>query len=283
MSSPKINLNKEIIALFSGQSSQVSTPKLYIQLTGSHSLALVLSQIVFWSNKSSCKDGYFYKTYEEWFEEIHIPERTLRRRFDLLEERDWITTKVRKVNGKNIKHAIPNMDRIIESISIMLNTECPNRPTCPDGEEIEQKTCIKSAPTGQNGRSEPAKMADSSIYTDKNLQKKLTNCASSSSFFFSETIDKNMLNQKLERDERTVYEFLDECAEHVDNHSDKNLPRLQRASALVKLLINHKKDNIVFMVAGKKENKPAITKETDQQRAERYKREREENIKRRNQ
>src|ERR1700679_1115233 len=162
MSTPKINLNKEIVALFSGQSSVVTTPKLYIQLTGNHSLAVVLNQCVYWSNKSSGKGGWFYKDYEEWFEEIHIPERTLRRRFDKLEELGWITTKVKKVHGLNVKHVCPHMDKIIESISIMLNKEHPNRPDWPNGEENEQKICTKAAPTGHFGRSESATLAGSS-------------------------------------------------------------------------------------------------------------------------
>ncbi len=253
MSDRKRNLNKEIIALFSGQSSQVTTPKIYIELTGGHSLALVLNQSVFWSNKSVCENGFFHKTYEEWYEEINIPERTLRRRFNTLEKCGWITTKVKKVNGKNTKHVKPHMDKIIESISIMLNIESPSRPLWPSGSKDEQKPCTKTTPTGHFGRSEPANLADSSIYTEDNLQKKLTNCeVSSSSFVFSQTTDKNILNQKLSQDTRTDDEFLAMALDHVENHSDKiKAPnRLQRAGALVKLLAKHKQDNVIFYVSG---------------------------------
>ncbi len=258
MTDRKRNLNKEIIALFSGQSNVVTTPKLYIELTGNHSLAIVLNQCVFWSNKSDCKDGWFFKDYEEWFEEIHIPERTLRRRFEKLEEHGWITTKVKKVSGLNIKHVCPHMDKIIESISIMLNQECPNRPECPNEPENEQKPCTKVAPTGQTGRSESANLSGSSIYTDDYIQKKLTNCEeSSSSFVFSEITDRSILNQKLERDTRSDADFLKAALEHVDNHSDKQYPRLQRANAFVKLLKKHKADNIIFYVKGTQPKDPS--------------------------
>jgi hypothetical protein len=176
MSSSKKNLNKEIIALFSGQSSIITIPKLYIQLTGNHSLASVLNQSVFWSNKSICNNGYFYKTYKEWFEEINIPERTLRRYLNKLELIGWIKTKVKKVDGKNTKHVSPDMDRIIESISDMLTINCPIRPSCPNGLEDDQNHCSKVAPTGHYGRSEPANLSVSdgfiSLYTEDNLQKK---------------------------------------------------------------------------------------------------------------
>jgi hypothetical protein len=277
MSTPRVNLNKEIIALFSGQASQVTTPKLYIELTGSHSLAIILNQAVFWSNKSKSKDGFFHKTYEEWFEEIHIPERTLRRRFDTLEMNGWISTKVKKINGKNTKHVLAHIDKIIESISIMLDSKCPIRPDCPDKPNIEQKPCTKSAPTGQIGRSEPAKLADSTIRTEEYLQKKLTNCASSSSFFFSETLDRQMLNEKLLKDERSDDEFLTEVKIHIEERSDLSFSLIIRQQAALKLLRKLKKLNEVFFVSGNKKNEPKKIIETPEQRAARYKLEREKN------
>lgn len=170
MSASKINLNKEIIALFSGQSSILTIPKLYVQITGSHSLALVLNQCVFWANKSSLPDGWFYKKYSEWFEEIHIPERTLRRQFEKLSTKGWIKTKTKMVNGINIIHFKPDMDKIIESIKYLLNENPPNRPLCPNGSNNELKNCTKVAPSGHIGRTESATLSDSSIYTDNNKQ-----------------------------------------------------------------------------------------------------------------
>ncbi|HWI48385.1 MAG TPA: hypothetical protein VNU45_09215 [Rummeliibacillus sp.] len=170
MISAKRNINKEIISLFSGQSSVLTVRKLYVQLTGSYSLGLVLNQCVYWSNKSECKDDWFHKTYEEWFKEIHMPPRTLRRRFEILEKAGWLSTKVKKVRGLNIKHFKPNMDNIIDSIARILDTESPNRPDVDSGANNDQNTCTKVVPTGHSGRLESAKLADSTIYTDEYLQ-----------------------------------------------------------------------------------------------------------------
>ncbi len=170
MSTSKKNLNKEIIALFSGQSSILTVPKLYVQLTGNYSLALVLNQCVFWSNKSSLQDGWFHKKYEDWFEEIHIPERTLRRRFIKLSERGWVKTKTKMVNGLNTMHFQPDMEKIIESIENLLNNNDPNRPLCPDGSNNEPNSCTKVVPCGQLGRTESATLAGSTIYTEENKQ-----------------------------------------------------------------------------------------------------------------
>jgi hypothetical protein len=276
MSDPKINLNKEIIALFSGQTKTITTPKLYIELTQSYTQANVLNQCIYWSNKSKLNNGWFYKTYNEWFEEIHINERTLRRIFKKLEKKGFILTKIKKVKGVNTLHIFMNVDFLIDCISNMLSQECPNRTLCPNEPNDDQNSCTKSAPTGQSVRSEPDKVSVSggsiSLDTNNYFQKRLTNCvSSSSSFLFSETTDRNLLNQKLSRDSRTDEEFMVECLKHVENCSDKKFPVLQRANSLVKLLKRLKAGNIIFnekeSLGEKKKNE--LANETDKQRQER--------------
>lgn len=269
MTTHKLNINKQILSLFSGQASTVTTPKIYIELTKSHALAVVLNQCVFWSNKSSSSDGWFHKEYHEWFDEIHMPERTLRRRFDRLEQNGWISTKVKKVRGVNVKHIYTHVDRILESLSVMLSVDCPDRPTCPNGSPDEQNPCTKIAPTGQSGRLETAKMADSRAHVpyiaDENFQIKTTNCEVSSSFFFSETLDQNLLSQKLCRDERSDSEFMDNVIEHVDNHSDKKFSRIVRAQGALKLLTRLKSENVIFYAKGKEKKETEQPKKAQRQ------------------
>ncbi len=95
-----------------------------------------------------------------------------------------------------------------------------------------------------------------------NYQKEeTTNYESSRSIVFSKSTDQNLLNQKLSRDLRTDEEFLAECVEHVDNHSKKSFPRLQRANALVKLLAKLNADDVIFRPK-KDEDKPQSQKVT---------------------
>jgi hypothetical protein len=170
MKSTKRNINKEILELFSGQKNTVTIPKFYIQITGSYAKANVLNQIIYWSNKSDADEEFFYKTYEEWTNEIHLSERTVRRYLTEFENESWILTKVKKVKGLNIKHIKPNFDKIIGSIHDYLDNDCPNRPTCLDGKKNQQVSCAIIAPTGQLDRSEPANLTASSIYTDEYIQ-----------------------------------------------------------------------------------------------------------------
>ena len=111
---------------------------------------------------------------------------------------------------------------------------------------------------------------------DTNPEKKLTNCedSSSSTFIFSQTLDKTILLQKLSRDDRSDEEFLNQVKKHVDYHSDKNFARMQRAQGALRLLKKLKEQNVIFYVAGSEPkdedaNKPKKLIETDEQRQER--------------
>ena len=263
MSDPKRNLNKEIIALFSGQASIVTTPKLYIQLTGNYNQANVLNQCFYWSSRSSCEDGWFYKEYKEWFKEIHIPERTLRRIFDKLEQKGWITTKIKKVNGINIKHILPHMDKVIDSISNNLHKNRPDRPLCPDGIETIPKNCTNIAPTGHIGRLEPATLSDHTIYTDEYLQ--ITkNCNTTvDKFLFSSELEKKILEQKLPSDKRSDLEFLNNCKSHIDFHSDKRFSHSQRIHGLISLLKKLNKSGVIFSVTQIKVDKTLERREKE--------------------
>jgi hypothetical protein len=43
--------------------------RIFVDLTGSVTAALMLSQAVYWSRRTRDRDGWFYRTQEEWYEE----------------------------------------------------------------------------------------------------------------------------------------------------------------------------------------------------------------------
>lgn len=51
----------EIITAFSGNKRNIVIPKLYLEITDDYPTAAFLNQLVFWSDKSKRKDGYFIK------------------------------------------------------------------------------------------------------------------------------------------------------------------------------------------------------------------------------
>jgi len=98
-----------------GQDNILTVPRLFIELTGSIETALFLSQCVYWSDRTSRTDGYFYKSYKEWTAETCLSERSLDKARKTCAK--WITTKLLKANGAPTLHFKVDMDILSQSIS----------------------------------------------------------------------------------------------------------------------------------------------------------------------
>jgi hypothetical protein len=132
------------------------------------------------------------------------------------------------------------------------HTQLPNgkwvwgttRKVIIDDTPIEEAP-IEIPPDGEVSSEDMGGVSSQDTQNTKKIKLTVTKLPSSS-FFFSETIDESLLSQKLDTDKRSSREFLEECQDHVDKCSDKKYPRLQRANALVKLLIKLKSSNTIF-------------------------------------
>jgi hypothetical protein len=110
-------------------------------LDGDYACAAVLGQVVYWTHVSRemGRDGWFAKTYEGWYRELGIGERTMRRHVRKLEsiEPQLIETRTRKFEGKPVLHFVANTENIAEWLTLNLPVQ-----------------------SGQNGRNEPDNMAE---------------------------------------------------------------------------------------------------------------------------
>lgn len=93
-----------LISSFSGKKNIISFPVVYLKVTKDLNTALLLNQLVFWSDKSKRTDGFFYKTYGEWQEEIYLSEYQIRRSIKKLKELNLVETKLKKANGSPTLH-----------------------------------------------------------------------------------------------------------------------------------------------------------------------------------
>lgn len=89
---------KSLIKQFTGQAQTLTVPRTFVRLTGDHVVALVLNQILFWSDKTENEDGWFYKEHADWKEELEISPDQLRRAIDKLAI-VGVHRKLRKVAG----------------------------------------------------------------------------------------------------------------------------------------------------------------------------------------
>jgi uncharacterized phage protein (TIGR02220 family) len=107
---------KELIKRFSGNENTFTVPKVYVQYTGDLTTAVLLNQIVFYSDKSKRTDGYFYKTYKEWEEDVCLTERQVRHSVTKLKDKGVLETKIMKANGSPTVHYKLEYDKLVESI-----------------------------------------------------------------------------------------------------------------------------------------------------------------------
>lgn len=102
-----MNLRNEILGIigeFSGQNNHLNIPVAFIKMTGDINQAILLNQIIYWSDRSTRKDGYFYKSYPEWAEEIFLTKYQVTTAANKLKEKGLISTKLMKANGAPTLH-----------------------------------------------------------------------------------------------------------------------------------------------------------------------------------
>ena len=107
---------KNVISTFSGTERHITVPKVYLEILGDFNTAAFLNQLIFWSDKTKRADGYFYKTYAEWNDELLLSEYQVRRSAKILKEKGFIDTKLKKANGSPTLHYKVNMVELSESI-----------------------------------------------------------------------------------------------------------------------------------------------------------------------
>jgi hypothetical protein len=114
----------ELIRRLTGQANVLTIPRLLIDLTGSIESALFLNQCIYWSDRTTRKDGYFYKTYAEWQAETGLSRRDL----DSARKRcaAWIDTKRTNANGAPTVHYYVDFDALIRDL-LPICTDRANR------------------------------------------------------------------------------------------------------------------------------------------------------------
>lgn len=86
-----------------GQSEIISVQKWLVQWTGDYPAAILLNQILYYSSRKP--NGWFWKTYNQWSDELLLPERVTRRCRKTIEQLDCgLETKVKQVNGAPTLH-----------------------------------------------------------------------------------------------------------------------------------------------------------------------------------
>ena len=108
--------NKQIISnliiSYSGQKRTINIPVLYLELLEDYNTAVILNQLIYWSDRSSRTDGYFFKSYKEWAEEVFLSQYQVKKSIDKLKKLGLVETKLKKSYGSPTLHYKVDMEEI---------------------------------------------------------------------------------------------------------------------------------------------------------------------------
>ncbi|MFS0784752.1 conserved phage C-terminal domain-containing protein [Bacillus sp. 1P06AnD] len=100
-----------LIAQLTGQSNIITVNVALVNFVDDFETGLFLSQLIYWSDRGTRKDGFFYKTDEEWQQEIMLSQYSIRKARRRLEKMGLLETKVMKANGSPTVHYRFNKSR----------------------------------------------------------------------------------------------------------------------------------------------------------------------------
>ena len=115
-----------LIARVAGQANILTIPRLFIDWTGDHISALLLSQVVYWSSRTADPEGWFYKSAKDWESELGISDYQLARATKKLVDAG-VATKLRKVQGAPTLHYRLDQERFLGWISEKLGNGFPQQ------------------------------------------------------------------------------------------------------------------------------------------------------------
>jgi len=104
---------KALIKQFAGQANTLVIPRVFIDFTGDHLAALLLSQILYWSDRTDDPEGWFYKTADEWQAELGMSAYQVKRAAAVLAPLG-IESRVRKVKLTPKSHYRVDMKRFTD-------------------------------------------------------------------------------------------------------------------------------------------------------------------------
>lgn len=103
---------KEILQEFAIRRKNLSLPKIFVEVFKDYNIALILDSAIYETSKTKQKDGYFIKTYDEWYEDLLLPKRQI----------DKAIKKLEQINILNVKHSQNeykvDLDMLVEYVTI---------------------------------------------------------------------------------------------------------------------------------------------------------------------
>lgn len=112
----------KVIAAMSGEGETLTIPKLYTGLTSNLNEAIVLKQLIFWSNKTTRDDGYFFKKSDELENETTLNRRQIDTVVKRLKEKGLIDVQTKKAYGAPTRHFKIHQDVVMSRLHTLVQS-----------------------------------------------------------------------------------------------------------------------------------------------------------------
>jgi len=121
-----LRLIKEI----SGQQSMLVLPRLLIDITLDIRSALLLSQLIYWSDRTGDRNGWIYKSHKDWQTELGLNRYFLDKARDRLIQLGLIEAKIKKANGSPTMHFRVKADALGKTLNSLSQATEPGKTKC---------------------------------------------------------------------------------------------------------------------------------------------------------
>jgi hypothetical protein len=151
--SPSIRTQIEsLLEAATGHGHLFDALRLYRALTGNNDLALMLNQLIYWSERATRKDGSVFKSSADWKEECGVSDYAVRQ----FKKLPFIESRVRKANAYPTTHYRVRVDILLKLTKKYLSSQPHSAPKKPA--QVDASLKGKQPPSTVNSTTTPVEM-----------------------------------------------------------------------------------------------------------------------------
>lgn len=162
----------DIIKSFVGQANVIPVHVTLVKFFEDWNAAILFSQLVYWSDRTTNDEGWIYKTADDWYEEIYLSRYQVKKAQERLEKMEVIETTIKKANGSPTTHYKVNFDKLSESFLKFLqnqnssNLKNESKGTSKSLTKTTTKTTSKITMENSGASAEVAETHDSESHSE---------------------------------------------------------------------------------------------------------------------
>ena len=140
-----MSYQKEVFSFISsivGQSNTIAIPVEFVRFSGDYNTSALLTQLIYWQGKQHDSEGWIYKTYEEWEQELALSKYQVKRSSGILKSLGVLETKVMKIKlsngmlGNTAVHYKFNSDVFVDTFGKHLNKSTVKGGSLPEVKKL---------------------------------------------------------------------------------------------------------------------------------------------------